>query len=406
MADKKQVETTEITSPQAAPEPQPAITHVHLDPSTPSIRSIVRIVVITLLILFVAGSVEAIISSIASLFFLIILAIFFAYLIDPLVKIIRRPFKARGMEKFMPRSIAIAISYLVVFTAFGLAIAYVAPRVLEQAKEFGNNLPAFGQSLRTRAIEINQRFDRLRIPDEIQAEMNRKATDLGSSLTAAVGNFVLMSITYLPWFLLVPILAFFFLKDVNKFRLSILRMFPVGPLRYRAEVVLADVNTTLAAYVRAQLISCVIIAVICTIGFSLMGLKYALLLGVLAGIFEFVPLLGPLTIGLIVIATAAASDDPGKALYVAIFLIVLRVIHDYVTYPRIVRGGIHMHPLAIILSVLAGEGVAGIPGVFISIPIVAVATVIYRNILEHRGRRSLIAGWIEEEIETEEEEAL
>jgi len=114
-----------------------------------------------------------------------------------------------------------------------------------------------------------------------------------------------------------------------------------------------------------------------------------------------VPLLGPLTIGLIVIITAAASDNPWNALYVAIFLIVLRIIHDYVTYPRIVRGGLHLHPLAIILSVLAGEQVAGIPGVFISIPIVAVATVIYRNILEHQGRRSLISGWIEEEADLE-----
>jgi len=178
-------------------------------------------------------------------------------------------------------------------------------------------------------------------------------------------------------------------------------MFPAGSLRMRAETVMADVNTTLAAYVRAQLISCVIIALICTTGFYLLGLKYALLLGILAGIFEFVPLLGPLTIGLIVIITAAASDNPWNALYVAIFLIVLRIIHDYVTYPRIVRGGLHLHPLAIILSVLAGEQVAGIPGVFISIPIVAVATVIYRNILEHQGRRSLISGWIEEETDLE-----
>ena len=90
-----------------------------------------------------------------------------------------------------------------------------------------------------------------------------------------------------------------------------------------------------------------------------------------------------------------ASDEPWKALYVAIFLIVLRLIHDYVTYPRIVRGGIHLHPLAIILSVLAGEQVAGIPGVFLSIPIVAVATVIYRHVLEHQGRHSFVSGWIE-----------
>ena len=103
------------------------------------------------------------------------------------------------------------------------------------------------------------------------------------------------------------------------------------------------------------------------------------------------------------IITAAFSDDPWKALYVAIFLIVLRIVQDYVLYPRIVRGGIHLHPLAIILSVLAGEQVAGIPGVFFAIPIVAVATVIYRHVLEHKGSRSLISSWIvESEAEAEE----
>ncbi|HQZ95454.1 MAG TPA: AI-2E family transporter [Pyrinomonadaceae bacterium] len=374
-----------------------------LDPSSPSIRSIARVVVVTLLILFVAGSVQTIISSVASLFFLIILSVFFAYLIDPLVKLIRKPFKVRNLEKWMPRSFAIVLAYILVFTVVGITISNIAPKAVEQAKEFGTNVPGYAQSLRTRVNELNQRFDRLRIPDEVQAELSKKVSDLGGAITASVGGTVLMSVTYLPWILLVPILAFFFLKDVNQFRLAVLRMFPAGRWRYRAEAVMADVNTTLAAYTRAQLISCVIIAVICTAGFYVLGLKYALLLGILAGIFEFVPLLGPVTIGLIVTTTAAASDDPWKALYVAIFLIVLRIIHDYVTYPRIVRGGIHLHPLAIILSVLAGEQVAGIPGVFLSIPLVAVATVFYRHILEHQGRRGIVSDWIEEvEPKTEE----
>jgi predicted PurR-regulated permease PerM len=147
----------------------------------------------------------------------------------------------------------------------------------------------------------------------------------------------------------------------------------------------------------------VIIAVICTIGFYIIGLRYALLLGILAGIFEFVPLLGPITIALIVTVTAAASDNPWKALYVACFLIALRIVHDYVTYPRIVRGGLHLHPLAIILSVLAGEQVAGIPGVFLSIPLVAIATVVYRHILEHHGRSGLVSGIIRDgNLETED----
>ncbi len=379
----------------ASPLSEPPLP-VSLDPASPSIRSIVRVVVVTLIILFVAGFVQAIISSATGLFFLIILSVFFAYLIDPLVKIIRRPFKQRSMERWMPRPLAIVIAYFIVFLTVGVAISNIAPSVAEQGREFGANLPGYAQSLRVRGNDISQRFDRLRIPDELQLEINRKVTEMGSYITSSVGNFVLNSVTYLPWFLIVPILAFFFLKDVNLFRLAILRIFPAGPLRYRAEVVMADVNTTLAAYTRAQIISCVIIAIICTTGFYFIGLKYALLLGLLAGVFEFVPLLGPLSIGLIVTTTAAASDNPWKALYVAIFLIVLRLVHDYVTFPRIVRGGIHLHPLAIILSVLAGEQIAGIPGVFLSIPVVAVATVFYRHLLEHQGRRGLLSGWLEQ----------
>ncbi|MEJ7622705.1 MAG: AI-2E family transporter [Pyrinomonadaceae bacterium] len=376
------------------PEAQEQNSHrVVLDPSTPPVRSIVRVVVITLLLLGIAGFVQTIVSSLSFLFFVIVLSVFFAYLIDPLVQIIRTPFIRTRRERLMPRSLAIFVAYAFVFTILGVAIAYIAPRVGEQAREFGANLPAIGNAIRERGSEINTRFDRLRVPDEVQEELNRQATELGGRMTAGIGSFVLLFVGYLPWFLLIPILAFFFLKDANLFRLSILRIFPAGRWRIRAESVMADVNTTLAAYTRAQIISSLIISTICTVGFYLIDIKYALLLGILAGIFEFVPLLGPATIGLIVILTAAASDNPRNALYAAIFLVALRIVHDYVTYPRIVRGGIHLHPLAIILAVLAGEQVAGIPGVFISIPIVAVATVIYRHVLEHQGRKGLLDGW-------------
>lgn len=384
-------------------ERQSTSRRVYLDPSSPSLRSILRVVLVVLFLLFIAGWIQTVLSSLAALFFLVVLSIFFAYLIDPLVRFIRRPFKTRNIDKWMPRSLAIVISYLIVFTILGIGIANIAPRVGEQAKEFGTNLPQYSTAIRERIRDINQRFDRLRIPDEVQADMNNRLTEFGTSVTATVGNLLLALATYLPWLLLVPILAFFFLKDANHFRLLVLRIFPVGRWRYRAELVMADVNTTLAAYTRAQLISCLIIGTICTIGFWIIGLKYALLLGILAAIFEFVPLLGPATLGVIATLTAAASDHPTKALYVAIFLIVLRVVQDYILYPRIVRGGVHMHPLAIILSVLAGEQVAGIPGVFLSIPIVAVATVIYRHILEHQGRRGLLSGIIHEaESATEE----
>ena len=403
MAEHNLPKDEQTPSFRSSSERSEADRRVILDPSSPSIRSIARVVAVTLILVFIAGYVQSVISSLTYLFFLVVLSVFFAYLIDPIVKLIRRPFKSYAIERFMPRSIAIVIAYIIVFTGVGIAISNVAPRVAEQGKEFGANLPAYGKAIQQRANEVNQRFDRLKIPDDVQADINKKAADVAGYISAAIGGFVLASATFLPWLLLIPILGFFFLKDVNLIRLGVLRAFPAGRWRFRAEMVMQDVNKTLAAYTRAQLISCLLIGVVCTSGFYLLGLKYALLLGILAGIFEFVPMLGPASIGLIVILTAAASDDPWKALYVAIFLIVLRIVHDYVTYPRIVRDGIHLHPLTIILSVLAGEQVAGIPGVFLAIPLVAILTVFYRHILEHQGRRGLISGLVDDEPATAKE---
>jgi predicted PurR-regulated permease PerM len=371
---------------------------VFLDPSTPPVLSVVRVVVITLLILAVADFAKGIIVSLTHLFFMIILAIFFAYLIEPLVKLIRQPFEERQREKLMPRPLAIAVAYILVFSVLGVAIASLAPRVSEQAKQLSANLPAYTTSIRVWFGDISNRFERYRIPESIQIQINEKAGGLAADISAQVLKFLTRLASYLPWLILVPVLGFFFLKDANFFRISFLRLFPSGRWRARVESVIYDVNETLAAYTRAQLISCVLIGVICTVGFYLIGINYALLLGIVAGVLEFIPLLGPLTIAILAVTAAGLQSTP-QAVYTAIFLGALRICQDYIFYPRIVRGGIHLHPLAIILSVLAGEQVAGIPGVFISIPVVALLTVIYKHVLEHSGSKGLITGLFEEKTD-------
>ena len=143
------------------------------------------------------------------------------------------------------------------------------------------------------------------------------------------------------------------------------------------------------------------IGTLCTVAFYFLGVNYALLLGVLAGVLEFIPLIGPLTIAIIAI-TIASLESTREAIYVFIFLAVLRFLQDYVFYPRIVREGIHLHPLAIILSVLAGEQVAGIPGVFLSIPVVALLTVVYKHILEHSKSKGIVANILAPKDNSEE----
>ncbi len=376
---------------------------VILDSESFSIPVIFRSILIVLLFMLAAGIVIVLVSSLGYLFFFLMLAVLLAYFIAPLVGFIRKPFENRGLERFMPRSLAIALSYLIVFTVVGVGIANIAPRVADQGKEFGASLPVYAATIRQTLNDMNRRFDRLRVPEELQTKVNEQISFASQRITEGFGNFVINSVSYLPWLIIVPVLSFFFLKDANLIRLTILRMFPAGRWRIRAEAVVQDVNLTLAAYTRAQLLSCLLIGIVCTIGFSVIGLRYALLLGLLAGIFEFVPLLGPLAIGIIATSTAAFGQYPTRAIYVAIFLGILRIFHDYVSYPRFVRGGIHLHPLLIIIAILAGEQVAGIPGVFLAIPVVAVLTVIYKHVLEHHGKTKLLDGLKDEKSIVAEE---
>jgi predicted PurR-regulated permease PerM len=382
---------------------------VFLDPSSPSIASIVRIVVVVLAALAFVDLGKFAFSELKYLIFLLILSVFFAYLLNPLVRLIRRPFKERHLEKFMPRSVAIVLAYLIVFLVFGLAISYLAPRVIEQAKEFAGNLPSYSEQIKAQVTTINERYENYQIPVQVREEVNNKITtfvgDLGGAVTAFAGGLAINILSISPFFILIPILSFFFLKDVNMFRVSVLRMFPNGLWRSRAESFLEDVNNTLAAYTRAQLISCVLIGTICTIIFYVLDVNYALLLGILAGVLEFIPLIGPAVIAITAITIAAFSSGT-QAVSVGIALAVLRLIHDYVTYPRIVREGIHLHPLAIVLSVLAGEQIAGITGVFLSIPIVAIFTVIFKHIRQHRGNKGLVADLLQPDKESDVGETL
>jgi predicted PurR-regulated permease PerM len=188
--------------------------------------------------------------------------------------------------------------------------------------------------------------------------------------------------------MLVPILAFFLLKDARLLRDLALRILPRGRLRSRGVGFLGELNETLAAYIRAQVTACLLIGVICTIAFLLIGVPYAVVLGIAAGVLEFIPLAGPLAIGLLAVGFAA-FHSLALAVGVLFFLLVLRAVQDYVVYPKIVGPGVHMHPFFVILAILCGAALGGLMGIFLAIPAVAVLTVTYRHYREHRAAEAL-----------------
>jgi predicted PurR-regulated permease PerM len=230
------------------------------------------------------------------------------------------------------------------------------------------------------------------MPGPLVDAVNNAVPALVEKVSLTVSAFLTGTVAwlaYLPWLVLIPILAFFLLKDVESFRRSALQMLPRGRWRWRGDEFFQDVNSTLAAYIRAQLTACLFIGIVCALGFSLLGLPGPLVMGFIAGLFEFVPLVGPLAVAILATLLAVLHSGLFSAFLVLVFLGVLRIAQDYFIYPRLIGQGIHLHPLAVIFAILSGAELAGIAGIFLAIPVVAILTVSYRHWLEHRGSESL-----------------
>ena len=359
-------------------------------------RVVLRIIV---LLLLVAGFLW-IVYKLTTVLLLLVLAIFFAYLVAPLVDLVERPIRIAGRERRIPRGVAIAIVYVVLFSSIGLAIYFLAPQFAAQFPEFRSQATSYYKKITDTSDRINQYFTQHRMPSGIVKAVNDSIVGViakGGEIASAAFEKAIGLIIFLPWLVLIPILAFFLLKDADSFRRSALGMLPRGRLRWRGDEFFQDVNSTLAAYIRAQLTACVLIGVICSVGFALIGFPSPLVLGLIAGMLEFVPLVGPLVVAMLVVLLALLHSGLGMAVVVLLFLGVLRVVHDYFVYPRIIGHGIHLHPLAVILAILAGAELAGVAGIFLAIPMIAILTVSYRHWLEHRGSET-IAEVIEEAV--------
>jgi len=292
----------------------------------------------------------------------------------------------------IPRVAAIALSYVLILAVIVFVILFILPTLSNQFPVFATQAKEYWATF---GIKVQQfiEYSRLRrMPPPVLEAVNNAVPKVVEKVSATVTEFATAAlgyVVYIPWLILIPILAFFLLKDAESFRRSALLMLPRGRWRWRGDEFFQDVNSTLAAYIRAQLTACLIIGVVCSLGFTVLGLPGGLVMGVLAGFFEFVPLVGPVAIAIMAALLALFHAGPFNAFLVLLFLGVLRIVQDYAIYPRLIGHGIHLHPLAVIFAILAGEKLAGVAGIFLAIPVVAILTVSYRHWMEHRGSEGI-----------------
>lgn len=299
-------------------------------------------------------------------------AIFFAYLMSPLVAQMERVLKGRNR--------AIVVIYSVLIALVVVFFVLVGPKVTRAGARMGQAVPGLLTQLSSGQIanKLGAEHGWSRATtDFLQSFLISHQEDI-TQIAQRVGLRV-AEVAKQAWlFFVVPLLSIFFLKDGRAFNDFLLSTIQSRPQREFVENVLNDLNRMLAHFIRAQLTLAALSMVVYSLFLSVMGVPSAVVLGVIGGVLEFVPVVGPLVAAVIIMALALLYSYP-HWLALLVFLVVWRLIQDYVSSPRIMGESVELHPLAAIFGVMAGGEVAGILGIYLSIPVMASLRIVIRR---------------------------
>jgi predicted PurR-regulated permease PerM len=307
-------------------------------------------------------------------------AVFFAYLVDPAVSRVQRWTKSRG--------IAIAVIYALIVVFLGTFFFFVGPNIGRETQKLSESLPSLLEK-----VSSGQLAEEIGVEHHLSATTSRQMSKFLAShrddllhLAQKIGLRV-AELAQDSWLLiLVPILAAFFLKDAQGFSQLALSVVHTKPQREFMQGVISDMNQMLADFIRAQLTLAALTWVAYTSVLGIMQVPYALMLGTAGGILEFIPVVGPLVAAALILSVALLMSYH-HWLIVLIFLIGWRMIQDYVVSPRVMGRSMELHPLAAIFGVLAGGEIAGVLGVYLSIPVMASLRIVWRRWRMYAERR-------------------
>ncbi len=316
-----------------------------------------------------------------------LLALVFATVIERPVQLLER--------RHVPRAIGILAIYAAIIGVVALLIVGIAPMVGDQFSTLRDELPGQLEELQaewrrsnnpvlsgTGADLIGQARQAIRRPPDPPQEA---AVNVLTGLIGGIlGTLALLAIT------------FYYLMEKPLLKRLVLDEFTTVN-RARVERVWDDVEHKVGGWIRGQLTLCLIIGVLATIGYGILDVRFWPLLGLIAGVTEIIPIIGP-WLGGVPAVIVALTDGWQKALFVVGFIIILQFLENTVLVPRVMRGAVGLTPLTVFVAVLAGTTFIGPAGAVLAIPIAALIQVVLTDYLDarrlaRRGPRETVAGW-------------
>lgn len=330
-----------------------------------------------LLLALVVAAAYAIRSTLA----VFMIAVFFAYLLMPLVD---------AVGHYTPRrvsgTLALAIVYLML-VGFIVALALtVGSRIVDESNSLAVRLPDL--------LKNREWIDKIPLPywlepmrarmvQWLQEEINTGGRDI-LPYVKSFGGQLITGARYILYIVLVPILAFFFLKDGRKIRHDVIDSLDETN-QLVVEEILDDINRLLGQYIRALVLLSVSSFIANSIFLGTTDAPYALLLAVISALGEFLPVVGPAAGAAIILAVTGLSGYTHLITFI-LFWILFRMFQDYVVNPYVMGKGVELNPLLVLFGVLAGEQIGGVAGMFFSVPTIATLRVVFVRLQRTRTR--------------------
>lgn len=308
-----------------------------------------------------------------------------AYLLDP---------PARRLENLgTPRWLAAAVVLVVFVTLLAGIILASAPIIQTEVMQFIENLPRLVDNAQPLIERLLRWTASAKTMDDL---LNNISSYAVSWLTSSVSTIVAGSLAFvnvISFTVVTPLVAFYLLRDWPVILAQVDSWWP----RDHAPAmrgVLHDANAALAGFVRGQSLVCLCLAIFYAAGWSIVGLNYAVILGILVGVLGFVPFIGVLfavTLSMLVALGQYGLDFKSLGLVVAVFLIG-QVLESSILTPNLIGARIGLHPVWVLFAVFAGGTVAGLAGVFLAVPVAAVLGVVMRAALTHYRQSDFYTG--------------
>lgn len=325
----------------------------------------------------------------------VILALILYYLINPLINVLERRFHVN-------RILSISVVFIIIAALIVWGIMSLIPLIQSQIDSLIKNWPNYWDSL-NKGLQHLFSDPKMHAIQERLADMDKNISksfekSMDSIVPQTFSNIgsVFSVVTNVVMILLTaPFILFFMLKDDKKFKQSVIRFVP-DRLKKSTSELLSEISSSLSSYITGQLTVAFWVAVMFFVGYLIIGQRYALVLGIVAGILNLIPYVGS-TLALLPSLVIAAFIAPAMVLKVIIVFLVEQTIETRVISPIIVGNKMSMHPVTTILVLLVSAGMYGLIGMIAGIPIFAILKIICTRIFNWFKRNS--SWYTDEEID-------